>query len=128
MVAAWLTRIPARTHWFTGQVWATRQGWFRQLLKSIDRFIALLTNAPLVDSPSQLAFLRTQGVLSATQGTVLASGSVCGVDCERFRPQPDRRREIRQRLELPETAIVALYVGRMNRDKGVPDLVSAFWA
>jgi glycosyltransferase involved in cell wall biosynthesis len=37
-----------------------------------------------------------------------------------------RRVEIRGRLQIPDAAVLALYLGRLNRDKGVLELASAF--
>ena len=37
MLAAKAANVPVRVHWFTGQVWATRSGGMRHLLKTTDR-------------------------------------------------------------------------------------------
>ena len=37
MLAAWLARVPVRVHSFTGQVWVTRMGFMRWLLKAADK-------------------------------------------------------------------------------------------
>lgn len=47
-----------------------------------------------------------------------------GVDRELFRPRD--RRSARARLGLPPRARIALYVGRLEREKGVFDLLDAF--
>ena len=56
MVAAWLARVPVRVHSFTGQVWLTRTGFLRWLLKLTDKLIASIATDVLVDSPSQRDF------------------------------------------------------------------------
>ena len=127
-LASFITRIPVRIHAFTGQVWATRRGPGRLLLKALDRVIARLNTHVLVDSPSQRDFLRMQGVLPATGGEVLGKGSVCGVDPDRFRPDPESRRNIRREIDIPIDAVAFLFLGRLNRDKGVLDLAKAFAA
>jgi glycosyltransferase involved in cell wall biosynthesis len=51
-----------------------------------------------------------------------------GVDLERFRPAgPEERARIRTDLGWPADRRVALFVGRLSREKGVMDLVEA-WA
>lgn len=127
-LAAFVARTPVRVHTYTGQVWATRQGAGRRLLKALDTVIARLDTHVLVDSATQRDFLRAQGVLRAGEGEVLASGSVCGVDAGRFRPDPASRAAIRDALGIPASALVYLFVGRLNRDKGVLDLACAFEA
>jgi glycosyltransferase involved in cell wall biosynthesis len=64
----------------------------------------------------------------ADRVTVLCHGSVCGVDTERFRPNLLARAKVRNTLKIADSAVVALYLGRLNRDKGIPELASAFAA
>jgi glycosyltransferase involved in cell wall biosynthesis len=127
-IAAFLARVPLRFHTFTGQVWATRRGVGRTLLKALDAVIARLNTHLFVDSASQRAFLQHEGVLASKQGIVLGHGSVCGVDAERFRPDAQARAAVRSELGIPDTALVYLFVGRLTRDKGVLELASAFAA
>lgn len=126
MLAAWLAGVPVRIHTFTGQVWVTQGGWRRSLLKAADWLIGFLTTRALVDSPSQRDFLVAEGILPLTKTDVIGNGSICGVDARRFRPDDERRREIRQRFCIPDSAILLLSLGRLNRDKGIPDLATAF--
>lgn len=125
MVAARLTRVPSRLHCFTGQVWANCTGAKRALLMNLDRVIALCATNLLTDSHSQRDFLIDEGVTAAGKLSVLANGSVCGVDMERFRPDNDQRINRRTELDIPQEATVCLYLGRITRDKGVLDLAQA---
>lgn len=126
MLASALAGVPLRLHSFTGQVWVTRAGLMRTLLKSADRLIARLATQVLVDSASQRAFLIAQGVVAASRSAVLAKGSFCGVDTARFRPDPAARERVRSRHGIPPDAVVFLYLGRIIRDKGLLDLAQAF--
>jgi len=126
MMAAWLARVPVRVHWFTGQVWATRSGFGRWCLKQIDWLIATLGTHALVDSSSQRDFLLAEGVIDDTNAEVLADGSVCGVDGGRFHPDAAARAAVRSELGIPDTVVLLLYLGRLNRDKGIADLAEAF--
>lgn len=128
LLSATMAKVPLRVHIFTGQVWATRTGWKRLLLKTADRLMAWLATHVLADSPSQRDFMVAEGIAAAEKIRVLGEGSICGVDGERFRPDPDRRVEIRRTQGIPEEAIVFLFLGRLNRDKGVLDLADAFAA
>jgi glycosyltransferase involved in cell wall biosynthesis len=126
MLAAVCAGVPHRTHTFTGQVWATRSGFSRALLKSFDRVIARCATALLADSHSQRKFLEDHRVAPVGRIGVLGAGSISGVDIERFRPDPSARRSVRTSLNIPEDAIVFVFVGRLNRDKGLLDLAMAF--
>jgi glycosyltransferase involved in cell wall biosynthesis len=96
------------------------------LLRAIDRLIARCATHILVDSRSQREFLLANRVVSSTKSTVLANGSMCGVDGGRFRPDNVVRRRIRGETRIPEDAVVFLYLGRLRKDKGVLDLAPAF--
>jgi glycosyltransferase involved in cell wall biosynthesis len=126
MLAAWLARVPRRVHSFTGQVWVTRRGWRRYVLKQADRLIAALATQTLIDSPSQRDFLVAEGVMSQAKAEVIGKGSICGVDGVRFHPDAQARREVRDSLGIPPNAPLLLFLGRLNRDKGVLDLATAF--
>jgi glycosyltransferase involved in cell wall biosynthesis len=126
MIAGLLAGVPVRIHWFTGQVWATRKGPGRWLLKTLDRLLAACSTHLLADSPSQSKFLSREGIVRLSQVTVLGKGSVCGVDTARFQPDPVRRSKVRVDLGIADTAVVALYLGRLKSDKGISELASAF--
>jgi len=125
-LAGVLVRIPVRLHTFTGQVWVTQQGFFRWLLRSMDRLMATCATHLLADSASQRDFLIEQGIVKPEKIRVLASGSICGVDIQRFRPDPQKRASIRKSFGIVENDVVFLFVGRLTPDKGMFDLVQAF--
>ncbi len=126
MTAGFLARVPVRIHTFTGQFWKNSTGMKRLALKAIDRIIAVCATNILVDSPSQREFIISEGIVSRKKSSVIGSGSICGVDENRFRFNEDSRREIREMFGISGDEIVFLYVGRMNLDKGVLDLAKAF--
>lgn len=126
MTAARLAGVPRRMHTFTGQVWATRTGVMRRLLRAVDRFFAGSATQVLADSPSQREFMASEGVAAAGRIRVLGEGSICGVDTDRFRPDAQARREVRSRMGIAPDAPMLLYVGRLHPDKGLAELGDAF--
>jgi len=126
MVAARLAGIPVRVHWFTGQVWATQKGVIRATLKAMDRLTVACATEVLADSPSQKDFLVREGVVVEDKISVLGHGSISGVDTARYRLDPGMRQRIRAELRIPEGATCLVYVGRMSKEKGVPNLLVAF--
>lgn len=123
---SWLAGIKHRIHIFTGQVWATRKGFMRWLLKTIDKVIVRLDNHILVDGKSQRAFLEKEGVIKAGQAIVFGEGSISGVNTQRFVPDANVREEIRKEIGIKEDALVFLFMGRLNHDKGIGELYEAY--
>jgi glycosyltransferase involved in cell wall biosynthesis len=126
MLAAAAARVPCRFHTFTGQVWVTRTGVARRFLMLIDRLIATLATGILADSFSQRDFLITNKIVDVGKISVLGNGSIVGVDTFRFAPDPAARLQGRRDLGIGGDDFVLLFVGRLNRDKGVDDLLRAF--
>lgn len=125
MLGGLIANVPMRTHTFTGQVWANKKGVFRFLLKSIDRLIAGCATQVLVDGKSQLCYLKEHGVIGPA-AQVLGKGSISGVSLTRFAPSASLREERRKTLKLEEDEWAFMFLGRLNKDKGVIDLIHAF--
>ena len=126
MVSAWICGIPIRVHIFTGQVWVNKTGFSRALLKFFDQITSLASTHILADSKSQKSYLIEQGIVNPHKISVLGFGSVCGVDIDKFRPNELARKELRIHHGIDPDTVVALYIGRITRDKGVFDLAKAF--
>lgn len=125
-LAARFAGIKNRIHIFTGQVWATRTGVMKRLLKIIDKSIALSNNHILVDGESQRQFLIKEGVVTDKKSKVLGAGSICGANTIRFNPDESIRVQQRDLMNIPHNKVVFTFMGRLNRDKGIFELLSAF--
>ncbi len=126
MLAGYLAGVPIRVHTFTGQVWANKQGFKRLALKMFDKIIVSFATHTLMDSPSQRDFLIQEGVVPRDKGIVIGQGSICGVDPNRFHADTATRLSTRAALNIAPDATVLLFLGRLNRDKGMPELAAAF--
>ncbi len=122
-LAAMLCRVPARVYVLRGLRLETASGLKRQLLGVTERLAAACAQHVVCNSES----LRTQaialGVAHPHKLHLFGNGSSHGVDVERFSPG---RSSIRAVLGLPRNARVVGFVGRLTRDKGVPELIEAF--
>ena len=125
-IAAFIARVPVRIHIYTGQVWANKTGFMKFLLKSMDRLISIFDTHILVDGEGQRQFLIKNRVVTAKNSRVLGSGSICGVNLERFNPSDEVRAEKRKELGIDDSKTVFVFMGRLNHDKGVYELLSAF--
>ena len=128
-IAAYLAGVPVRLHTYTGQPWVNLRGVKGWLARSSDILVGRLNTCCYADSLSQREFLIEQKILSAERLFVIASGSLAGVDLQRFdsvRFSISERESMRISLGIPASAPVLLFVGRITEDKGVRELLRAF--
>ena len=125
-LVSFLTRTPNRIHWFTGQIWANKNGFIRFFLKLIDRLIFFLSHYVLVDSISQRDFLIKEKVVSPNKSFVLHNGSVGGVNIKKFKFNKQKRIKFRKKMSISKNTFIFLYLGRINKDKGIAELLQAF--
>lgn len=123
-LAAYIIGVDVRLHFFTGQVWANKIGFKRELLKFIDRVIGYLPTHLLADSYSQKQFLEDEKIIPKNKITVLGRGSISGVNLNKFNSK--NRLALRTTEGILPNQFVFLFLGRLNKDKGVLDLISAF--
>jgi len=130
-IAGFLARVPVRIHTFTGQTWAEERGWRRTFFKLLDKLTIKLNHHCYADSESQKQFLVKEGVCCESELSVMGQGSLAGVDLMRFNPKRfscSDKNELRSALDINEGSKVIVFVGRITRDKGVLELLTAFEA
>lgn len=125
-LAGKLAGIPNRVHIFTGQVWATRTGTRRMLLKGMDKLIAACDTRLLVDGEGQRQYLIKEGVLSEKNSMTPAEGSIAGIKLDRYVVSAGVRAEERKNLGIKDDDVVFIFLGRLNHDKGIGELFEAF--
>jgi glycosyltransferase involved in cell wall biosynthesis len=118
--------VPIRIISFSGQVWTTKTGIRRFLLKWIDRLAIKLATNYISDSQSQVEFLRSEGVLKNEKINIFGHGSIAGVDLARFRPDSDVRNRTRSSFSASDDDFIFLFMGRITGEKGIFDIMQAF--
>lgn len=125
-LASFIARVPCRIHWFTGQIWVTKTGLVRKFYMIIDKIIFNLSIHVLVDSKTQRKFLISNNIISKIKSSVLLDGSVGGVNINKFKFDETSRNSKRKKFKISKNSFVFLYLGRINKDKGIIDLIGAF--
>ncbi|MFJ3157731.1 glycosyltransferase family 4 protein [Pseudomonas protegens] len=128
-IAGFISRKPVRLHTYTGQPWVTMGGGKRSILKVCDKIIGVLNTHCYADSHSQMEFLISNRIISRAKISVLGEGSIAGIDLKRFNPlrySLQTNKSLKNELNLTETNKVILFVGRIARDKGIAELLTAF--
>lgn len=124
MTAAFFAGVPVRIHTFTGLIFPWKTGKIRQVLKTTDRLTCLFATVVNPEGEGVKRQLREANV-TRKELTVIAHGNINGVDLTRFVPGKGRE-EKRAELGYAENHVVFSFVGRLVKDKGIPELVASF--
>ena len=125
-IAAKQARIPVRIRIFTGQIWCNMTGFKRQFFKFIDRLTVRLNTHLLADGKPQMEYLIEQEIVKREKIRVLGNGSICGVDVSKFNPNENERNEVRAELGYKEEDVVYTFLGRLRKENGIKEILSAF--
>lgn len=126
IISARLARVPIRIHIFTGQVWHTSKGIKKFFLKILDKILVFFATEIVIDGYPQKKFLEQNGIVKKYKSQVLGKGSISGVDLDRFKKSIIIRSEIRKKLGIDDNEFVFCFLGRLNFDKGIDELIKSF--
>lgn len=123
MMAAWICRVPVRIHTFTGLVFPSVTGWKRKVVMFTDRLTCFCAN---YINPEGVGVKRNMEEFHITSKPlhIIGNGNVNGIDLSYF----SRSEEVMAAAQpyLDANSFTFCFVGRMVRDKGINELVSAF--
>ena len=122
-LAAWMRGVPKRVYLLRGLRLEGTSGLKRRLLLAAERLTAACAHVVLCNSASLREMALDLKIAPVAKLRVIGEGSSQGVDTERFSPGPT---DLRERLGIPLDAPVIGFVGRLTRDKGLPELIEAF--
>ncbi|MGL5937586.1 MAG: glycosyltransferase family 4 protein [Phocaeicola sp.] len=123
MLAGWITRVPVRAHTFTGLIFPTSKGIKKKILIAMDR---------LSCSCATHIYPEGQGVkndlinyhITSKPLHIIANGNVNGIDLTHYAATP----EVVEKAQAykKEDLFTFCFIGRLVRDKGINELVTAF--
>ena len=128
MLAAWFTRVPVRVHTFTGLVFPYERGWKRRLLIATDRLTAACATHVIPEGKGVKKDL-VRFHITRKPLRVLGNGNVRGIDMDYYARSEETLRKasaLRKSLGIRKDDFVFIFVGRLDRDKGLDDLIGAF--
>jgi len=122
-IASLFAGVPARIYMLRGLKLETATGFKRAVLLTAERVTSACAQVVLCNSRSMRAEAVALGVAPMEKLRLLGDGSSNGVNVERFSPGTS---DVRARLKIPTDAPLVGFVGRLTRDKGIPELIEAF--
>jgi glycosyltransferase involved in cell wall biosynthesis len=130
MIAAALCRVPVRIYHQHGLPLMTATGLKRLILSWTERTACWLAHQVLCVSESVRDVAIAEGLCSAEKIKVLGHGSIDGIEADgKFNPArvpAESRQQVRARYQIPESAPVMGFVGRIVRDKGLIELAQSW--
>lgn len=128
-IAAKKTRVPVRLYCQWGIRYMGFEGWKRSLFKYLEKKIC--DNSTFIEAESNNIrnFSLEEKLYTADRSCVIWNGSASGVDLNKFdiTKKLSWREKTRTILELSDKDIVFAFAGRLTADKGVNELLEAFF-
>lgn len=127
MLAGKMAGVPIRIHTFTGLIFPSRTGWMQRLLIMMDRLLCWAATNIYPEGEGVKEDLIRYAITNKPL-KVIANGNVNGIDTDFFSRKALTNTDLqtRQSLGIKPSDFVFIFVGRLVRDKGVHELISAF--
>lgn len=129
-IAARRVGCKVRNYHLMGLRYLGAHGLGRAILKMIEKIACRNSTSIECVSKSNMEMGIKEGLFPKEKVTVVWNGSTGGVDCQRFdySKRTQWRREIRSELGYTENDFVYGFVGRITRDKGINELLKAYFS
>lgn len=128
-IAAKLAKIKVRNYHLMGLRYLGADGILRFVLKLIEKITCKISTHIECVTKSNLDLSVREKLFPQKKATIVWNGSTGGVDVSRFdfEKRQKWRSEIRQSLGYKDDDFVFGFVGRITKDKGVDELLEAFF-
>jgi glycosyltransferase involved in cell wall biosynthesis len=128
-LAACLNRVPCRVYTLRGLRFETAKGLRKMILTITERIACFSAHRVVCVSASLRERVIASRLVARSKTVLLGDGSSNGVDASRFDPTPERLASaaiLRHNLGIrPDQPIIG-FAGRITRDKGIGELVTAY--
>ena len=129
MLAAWLCRVPIRVHTFTGLISPTAKGMMQPVLIWIDRVICACATDIVPEGEGVKKDLQRLRITRKPLH-VIGYGNIAGVETSYFSPMAlgveEAAAQLKKKLSIHAEHFMFCFVGRLNKDKGLTELIGAF--
>lgn len=127
MIGSRLAFISNRVHTFTGLVFPAYNGIKRKVLIFCDYLVFIFSTKIIAESLGVKKQLKSVGI-DSDKIEMIGYGNVVGVDVDFFSPDFCPTHDENDLYKIcKDSRFVFCFVGRINKDKGLTELVSAFY-
>lgn len=130
MVAGFLCRVRIRVHTFTGLIFPTTLSHIKRfVLQRVDALICVCATTVVAEGAGvRNDLIRFHVTRKPVQ--IIGHGNIAGLDSAYFDPNltavQESVNELNSASQFSADAFIYLYMGRLNRDKGLKELAEAF--
>lgn len=114
-----------KIHFYTGIFWSRFNFTFKLIFSLMDRINILTCKKIFFDSNAQIDFFKKYCIRS-NKFKLIANGSIKGVNTELFKPNNILKEKFKDFNKLDNNSINILFLGRINVDKGITELIKVF--
>lgn len=129
MLGAKLAGVPIRLHTVAGLPLMEAIGLKRKVLDIVEKLTYSCANMVYPNSKGLYDFILNNRFTNKEKLKVIANGSSNGIDTSFFDPQQislEQQSQLKEDLNISVSDFVFVFVGRLVKDKGINELVSAF--
>ena len=130
MIASFIMRVPRRIYYRHGLIYTTKKGVARFMLKSVEKFISLLSTQIITVSPSMATLCVKDKINTPGKQQLIGKGTCGGIDTiNKFNPatiDQTKIEKLRDDLKIQKDDFVVGFAGRLCKDKGIEELVEGF--
>ena len=129
MMAAKLAGVPNRLHTIAGLPLLVATGPKRKLLDTVEKITYACATKIYPNSLGLKDIIIQNKYTKPSKLKVIANGSSNGIDVSHFSAEnisTETKSALRKELQINESDIVFVFVGRLVTDKGINELISAF--
>ena len=100
----------------------------RKIFKLVEKLTCKFSTHVKSQSPKNMEFAISEGLCKREKISVVGIGGTIGVEIDKCRAidRDAARKTVREKYNIPEDAFLYGYVGRVNKDKGINELLEAF--
>lgn len=129
MMAAWLAGVPNRLHTVAGLPLMEATGFKRKILNFVEGLTYRFATKVYPNSKGLYNFIIAEKFTKPYKLSIIRNGSSNGIDTDYFDPNlysETDRTSLRDKLNIPQNNFLFIFVGRLVKDKGINELVTAF--
>ena len=129
MLAAWITRVPFRVYTMRGLPFEGETGLKRKILILVEKIACACANKVICISPSVETVALKNKLTSKNKTVLIGAGSSNGLQLEKYvfnEKIGQAVKNVKDKYSLEKYKFIIGYVGRINKFKGVEELVTAF--